>query len=1102
MTFRFKKVLLSGAAIATISAFAVTEAIAAERTSAGSVDWNTLGVDVSGADADSLTFGANDTITVAPNEDIGTTTTNSLNMSVDTRTSTGTVVIDGGGGVPAGGTIFYGAVGNSDDFGNGNAATIEIGTGAGNNGGTLTIHGNVATGTIINIQTGTGTGTLTLGDGSTASTVGANIDLDAGAAGDGDTILNLNGTTVTGTLTDTGADNGAAGIVINVDDDSSLDGDVTLDTATSVVVDDSQTLSVGAATFNIGAASTVVLGNATTAGATLVLDGTGAQAVTGLVDGDADNLSTVSITNTGGTVTFNQDIGVTNVLGNFTLAANSTVNTAGELRSQTVTINSGATLNADGDILGNVANTGTLDISSGAAAVTGNITGSTGTLNVTGTAEVDGNVTQNTAAVSNGQVFSISGDTAADDTTANITTVTLGDADSGLTLDAANGQTLAFTGAISGAGDVVFGVDAGQTENFTVSGNIGSSATAIDDITVGGGTSTTTATLNGGVWADAVTVNAGDTLNVRGTTNVFDDLLGTGTVVLGDGTDASQLTIGDNATGALTALTVSDNATLIAQNNISATTFTMDGTITVQGASGSTWTGTTTIGGDGAATLNANSQITLGGALNIGNGAGDTFDFNIGQTDNLDPTAAAAIAAGGNTITFVADTVTTLGLSDAQGTASIDSGDTVLWVTGANLASDFDGAIGDGRIVFEDGLLVYTSNSTDTQLSATVTYADAASAFEAGSSGAGVANYLVGLGSAGGNATLQGFRSSLLAAGSTSAQESFAESIAPEVDGAVVVGLNNASNLSVGTTNTRIASLRTGSTETGMVAGEMDSGTAFWSKAFGQIAEQDRREGVAGYDADTYGFAVGIDSSDNMDDSLIGFSFSYANTEVDSEGTNDTQTDINSYQVALYGSQHFANDTYFSGQLGYAWNDIDQQRRNVAGTAGNTARADYDSDQFLAYAEFGQDIEVDRVMTFSPRVLANYQNINIEDYTETGSTANLTVDNDNLNILEFGVGATIDWDLKHRDGSVLRPTVNAEYRYDVMGDEVETTSNFTAGGGSFKTKGFDPAQSSFNVGAGLEYETTNNWAFSADYNYNFKEDYGAHSAQIRASYKF
>jgi outer membrane autotransporter protein len=1144
MNFNLKKALLMGTAIVAVGSFAATGAKAAEVTTAGATDWGATAADFAGSDADSVTFGGAHTVTIEPGEDVGTTTTNSLEMSIDTRTSVGNIIFDGGAASPAVSTV-YGAVGDSSNFGAGNAATITVGDAGNNEGGNVSFLGNVATGTILNVAVGTGTGTVTLGDGTTATTVGATIDLDAGAAGNGDVILNLNGTTVTGAISDTGADNGAGGILINVDADSSLDGNVTLDTVSNVIVDDSTTLNIGATTFNITATGTIVLGNATTAGATLVFDGTGAQAVTGLIDGDADNLSTISITNTGGTVTFNQAIGATNDLGNFTLAAGSTVNTAGALNSQTVTIGSTATLDADGDILGNVANSGTLDISSGAAAVTGDITG-TGTLTVSGTAEVVGDVTQATATIADGAILSVSGDDAAAGAAGTVTigTVTFGNAGSGLTLDADDTGTTTFTGDLTGDagdGDLTLGGDAAETETIVFVGNVGASGAAIDDITVGNTNAAVhTASISGNVYADELSVGNGDILTLTGDTVSLATIVGSGagegSLILGDGTDATAVTVtgaigaGDvelaglqvtsgstlNITDNLTMRSATDGAldidgTLVVDSaggvsilNDLAGNMRLDGTLTVNGAAGTLTLGDNMTAievgyaGNGA-TINVGNVISLGDAMTIGDSTGDTATLVYNETAAFDPDATTGLNANGEALTFTADTVTTVRLGSSVN--AWETGDVVTFIDGGAGGTDISVALGDGRIVFDtDSLITLTDNASDANtLSATVSYASAASVFASGATGAGAADAVLALGATGG-ADLQAIRADLISKTGEEAAE-FAESLAPTVDAGFVSAGAQAGDLSFSTTNSRIQLARNGGTDTGMVAGEMGEGVGVWGKAFGQLASQDTREGVNGYDADTFGVAVGIDSENLVPGALVGVSFSYANSDVESENANTTDTDVDSYQLSLYGSKDLNDGMYVSGMVGYARNNIDQTRNNVGGT-GLTANADFDADQYMAYAEFGKDYAMNG-MTLTPKVLANYAHMNFDGYTETGTSgANQTVSTDDMDVLELGLGVTAAWDLDDNMGNSIRPSLTAEYRYDVIGDEVQTTSNFTGGGASFQSEGFDAAQSSFLIGTGVQYDMNDTVTVSADYGYQFKEDYDAHNLSVRAGVKF
>ena len=114
----------------------------------------------------------------------------------------------------------------------------------------------------------------------------------------------------------------------------------------------------------------------------------------------------------------------------------------------------------------------------------------------------------------------------------------------------------------------------------------------------------------------------------------------------------------------------------------------------------------------------------------------------------------------------------------------------------------------------------------------------------------------------------------------------------------------------------------------------------------------------------------------------------------------------------------------------------------------------------------------------------------------------LTVNGKDLNMAEVGAGLDASWKHKNVDGSSFDPSLHAGYSYDLVGDRVEVTSAFAAGGGTFVSQGADPARSRIDAGAGLSYQTTDNWQFSANYDYNFKEDFSAHSGYLRAGYRF
>jgi outer membrane autotransporter protein len=143
-------------------------------------------------------------------------------------------------------------------------------------------------------------------------------------------------------------------------------------------------------------------------------------------------------------------------------------------------------------------------------------------------------------------------------------------------------------------------------------------------------------------------------------------------------------------------------------------------------------------------------------------------------------------------------------------------------------------------------------------------------------------------------------------------------------------------------------------------------------------------------------------------------------------------------------------------------------------------------------------------MIVTPTVSAAYTYINTASFSETGTGATERNSADAQSALDLGVGVNVAWKLKNSDGSIMKPALRAGYAYDLIGDAVQVNSSFTGDPAAtvFKTKGPDPARNIFNVGAGLTYMTTADWDLSANYDYQYKEDYSAHYGVVRATSHF
>ncbi|MEF9438633.1 MAG: autotransporter outer membrane beta-barrel domain-containing protein [Candidatus Mariimomonas ferrooxydans] len=128
-----------------------------------------------------------------------------------------------------------------------------------------------------------------------------------------------------------------------------------------------------------------------------------------------------------------------------------------------------------------------------------------------------------------------------------------------------------------------------------------------------------------------------------------------------------------------------------------------------------------------------------------------------------------------------------------------------------------------------------------------------------------------------------------------------------------------------------------------------------------------------------------------------------------------------------------------------------------------------------------------------------YTRLHLEGYTETNANSlNLKVDDQDYDFLQSGLGAMI----AYKDNTTFIPELHGMWLYDFIGDKQQTTSTFTGGGGSFNTNGADPAQHSFDIGAGLTLNTENNVSVVLNYDFEIKEDFYGHSGDVTVKYSF
>ena len=267
-----------------------------------------------------------------------------------------------------------------------------------------------------------------------------------------------------------------------------------------------------------------------------------------------------------------------------------------------------------------------------------------------------------------------------------------------------------------------------------------------------------------------------------------------------------------------------------------------------------------------------------------------------------------------------------------------------------------------------------------------------------------------------------------------------------------------------------------------------------WFKPFGGWTKQDTRQGVTGYDVNSYGLALGFDG-DVSTSWNAGAALAYINSDAESDLTSGSHDiDMDSYIAKVYATKMFDDVTALNLQAGAGISDYDSQRLIFTG---DVATSDYDSWHLQLSAELERSYRVSDKAVLTPYAHADYSYVNVEDYNESGADLlSLNVDNDSADSLIIGAGVKANYAAS--DSLLLM--ANAGVGYDAMADRSSLTSSFAGGGAQFTTEGIEPDEWVYNAGVGAKYSLENGTEITASYNIDARQDYTDQS--ISANFRF
>jgi outer membrane autotransporter protein len=290
-----------------------------------------------------------------------------------------------------------------------------------------------------------------------------------------------------------------------------------------------------------------------------------------------------------------------------------------------------------------------------------------------------------------------------------------------------------------------------------------------------------------------------------------------------------------------------------------------------------------------------------------------------------------------------------------------------------------------------------------------------------------------------------------------------------------------------------------GSTTGVSTGSDMLKGVDVWAQGYGSYLHEDQRGLSNGYNATLWGTALGFDLPALTDSLRLGLCGGFGQDFVRSKD-NSGHNDINNYQATLYGN--YNKDAYYIGAaLAFAINTYDATRHVSFLGFDTTPKADYNGQQYMAYIEGGYTVKY-KNLGITPLASFQYSNLHIDKYSEkNGGGADLNVKAQDYNLAQTGFGAKLDYPLSTKYGTLI-PEFRFKWLYDWVGDSQQSTSSFTGGGASFATNGFNPAQSSFDIGTKLTLLTKNNVSVSVNYDLQLQDDLYGHYGYAEAKYSF
>lgn len=270
-----------------------------------------------------------------------------------------------------------------------------------------------------------------------------------------------------------------------------------------------------------------------------------------------------------------------------------------------------------------------------------------------------------------------------------------------------------------------------------------------------------------------------------------------------------------------------------------------------------------------------------------------------------------------------------------------------------------------------------------------------------------------------------------------------------------------------------------------------------WAQAYGVRTDMESNDLFEGYQAETQGYSMGLDTKLNKNLTL-GLAYGYATSDIDYVGSDFG--DVHSENYSLYAS--FAEKNYYTDfMLSYAKNNNKASRHVQFGSIDRIAESDYDSTVSSAYVETGINIKAGET-TVTPAISLQVASVDTEQYDETGADSlNLSYDSNKVDSYKMALALELSREIIAKRNKSLSASIKLKVDHE-FGDKRQIQVAHLGGsqGQDIELNGRDISRDTITVGTSLKAKTNENTQVSLDYSYSLNEDLDSHYLGLLLKY--